>query len=121
MSNKMKIFNDDLSNLPIITAPAIKYEAVKAAGTNILVELLTAEEVMGSTLHLPTNTKMPAIQGIILDIGPALKGEEWGIEVGDRVVLWGDFVPVPKPKSVQESNKKDWGVYPPHAIKAVLK
>lgn len=96
-------------------------ESVKAIGTGILVELLTPDEAFGSSLYIPNNTKMPAIQGTIIDVGPALNRQEWGIELGDRVVLWGEFVEVPKPKTANQNTNKRWGIFPPHAIKAVLK
>jgi co-chaperonin GroES (HSP10) len=113
----IKIFENE--DYTICVNQGLKYDFVKAVGANILVELLTVEEVFDSTIKIPNSTKLTAIQAIILDIGPGLKAEEWGITIGDRVVLWGDYVPVPRPKN--DKNKRELGIYAAHSIKAVLK
>jgi len=64
----------------------------KAVGSSILVEMLTPEEAAGSMLA----TTGKSTQGRVVDIGPALKQDEWGIAKGSRVLLQGVFVPVPK-------------------------
>ncbi len=87
----------------------------KATGTMILVEMLTAQEAAGTIISLGHNTKISSPQGYIVDIGPALKAEDWGIKVGDRVLLQGSYVPVPWTNS-----KRELGIVMAHDIKCVL-
>lgn len=85
-------------------------------GMKILVEMLTPQEMMGSTVvhvNKDTNIKDPP-QGYILGIGPMLEAEKYGIKVGDRVLLQGTFVPVPS------SGPRPQGVIEIHTIQAVL-
>lgn len=90
---------------------------VKAVGSFILVEHLTEEEVMNTRLCLPKkDEEKGGNQAYIIDIGPALEREKWGFEIGQRVLLQGSFVPVPKVKS----NGRKIGVVSPHDIKAVF-
>lgn len=91
----------------------------KPCGTNILVEILKASEVFNSSLIVPDETKTPSLQGLVVGIGPALDQAQWGVSVGDRVILWGDFVPVPKPKN-RIDNGRVLGIFQPHSIKCVV-
>lgn len=93
---------------------------IKATGTNVVVELLEANEILGleGTIVLPKKTKVPALQGVILDIGPQLATSDYGFKVGDRVVLDGAFVPVPRYND--RSSERDICVFAPHSIKCVL-
>jgi hypothetical protein len=88
---------------------------VKAIGSGVLVEMLKPDEALGTKLYVGKDTQTPP-QGFIIDIGPALKGEEWGIKIGDRVVLQGSFVPLPK----FGDGSRDLGMVEAHAIKCVL-
>jgi hypothetical protein len=88
---------------------------VRATGTMIIVEMLTAQECAGTILSLGS-TKPSSPQGYIVDIGPALKPEEWGIKVGDRVLLQGSYVPVPFNRTAD----RELGVVMAHDIKCVL-
>jgi hypothetical protein len=89
--------------------------AVKATGSGVLVEMLKADEALGTKLYVGNNATSPP-QGFVIDIGPSLKSEEWGIKVGDRVLLQGSFVPLPK----FGDGTRDLGMVEPHAIKCVL-
>lgn len=89
----------------------------KAPGTMILVEMLNAQEVAGTKLLLGHNSKPATPQAYILDIGPALKAEDWGIKVGDRVIVQGTYVPVPQYRG---SNSRELGIVQAHDIKCVL-
>lgn len=89
-------------------------ENVKAIGYFVLVEMLTPDESLNSPLAV-TNTKGLPPQAYIVDIGPALNRKEWGIEVGDRVVIQGVYVPVPTPTGAREL-----GIVQAHDIKCVL-
>jgi len=90
---------------------------VKPAGFNVLVEMLTPQELMNTKFELveATTAGQPP-QAYILAIGPGVKTEEYGIKVGDRVLLQGSYVPVP---DYGDSPRKR-GLVQPHDIKAVL-
>lgn len=85
----------------------------KAVGSSILVEMLSPEEAAGSMLA----TTGKSTQGRILDIGPALKPDEWGIAKGSRVLLQGTFVPVPK---FPDGDNRDLVIVDAHMIKCVF-
>lgn len=87
----------------------------KATGSMVLVEMLTAQEAIGTVLTIGENSKGPP-QGYIVDIGPALEADKWGIKVGDRVLLQGSYVPVPKVRS----GGRELGIVQAHDIKCVL-
>lgn len=103
--------------------PPIK--AVKPLGGQILVEIFTEDEVSESKLLLPDNAKNKgglgvggAPQGRVLDIGPGLSSD-YGIKVGDRVLLQGSFVPLPK-LSDRRDGDRERALVEPHTVKAVL-
>lgn len=100
------ISGESLSSVP-------KIKSVKPTGNQILVEFLTAQEAMGTSLDLG-ESKVGAPQGYILDLGPKVS-EEWGIKKGDRVLCSGNFVPCP-----EMAGDRMVGLLEPHAIKAVL-
>lgn len=85
----------------------------KAVGSAILVEMLSPEEAAGS--HLATTGK--STQGRIVEIGPALKPEDWGIAKGNRVLLQGTFVPVPR---FPGDDLRELVVVDAHMIKCIL-
>ena len=89
-----------------------KIKSIKAVGYQVLVEMLTQQEASGSALTLPT---ADSTQAYVRMIGP-LVDEKAGLKKGDRVVLQGNYVPVPTPDG---SNRK-WGVVEMHNVKAVL-
>jgi co-chaperonin GroES (HSP10) len=88
---------------------------IKAAGTFVVVAMLTPEESFGTVLTLSEKTKAPP-QGYIIDIGPSLDSEKWGIKKGDRVLLQGTYVPVPG----HQDNGRELGIVQPHDIKCIL-
>ena len=91
--------------------------AVKAVGYNVLVEMLTANEIMNTKFALAENAVSgEAPQGYVLDIGPGVEVDKLGFKVGDRVLLQGNYVPVP---AYGDSERKR-GLVQPHDIKAVL-
>ncbi len=87
---------------------------VRATGMMIIVEMLNPEESMNTKLVLTQNAKVPP-QGYIVDIGPSLEGQNLGFKVGDRVLLQGNFVPIPR-----FTEGRDMGVVQPHDIKCVF-
>ncbi len=103
--------------------PPVK--AVKPLGGQILVEIYTEDELSDSAIILPDNAKGKgslgvggAPQGRVLDIGPGLPAE-FGVKVGDRVLLQGSFVPLPK-LSDQRDGDRERALVEPHTVKAIL-
>ncbi len=89
-----------------------KIVSAKAAGYGILVEMLSQQEAMNTTLSL---TKEESTQGYVKDVGP-LVDKKCGLKKGDRVLLQGNYVPVPH---TSKAGRK-LGVVDLHNIKAVL-
>jgi co-chaperonin GroES (HSP10) len=114
----------DLSEKRVVKQPAIR--AVKPLGGQILVEVFLEEEVSpDSKIILPDISKNKgdrgvggAPQGRVLDIGPGLS-PSFGVKVGDRVLLQGNFVPLPK-LSDQRDGDRERALVEPHTIKALL-
>ena len=99
--------------------PSIK--DVNPVGTCVLVELLTPEEIMGpSKLHIPAGAAQGVIngapQGYILKIGGRVE-PSYGLKVGDRICMQGNFVPLPDSTS---KNGRPLASVEPHTIKAIL-
>jgi co-chaperonin GroES (HSP10) len=93
-----------------------KVIGAKPIGMKILVEMLTPQEMMGSTVvhvNKDANIKDPP-QGYILAIGPMLEADKYGIKVGDRVLLQGTFVASPS------NGQRQQGLIEVHTIHAVL-
>ena len=93
-----------------------KVSHVKPVGSQILVEFLTAQEQLNTSMILNEESNVGATQGYILAFGPALKHEDWGLAVGDRVLLQGTYVPVP----VSGQNNRKCGLVEVHNVKGVL-
>jgi hypothetical protein len=89
---------------------------IKATSHMVVVEMLNAQESMGTRLSLGVNAKAPP-QGYILDIGPGIELDKYGFKVGDRVLLQGTYVPVP---NIKGANNREIGVVQPHDIKCLL-
>jgi len=91
---------------------------VVPVGSQVLVEILNKDEVLGTKLHLVDNQAvMDTPQAYILAVGPRIKSEEWGFDVGDRIMLSGGFVASPK----FNDSKRQIGTIEPSSVKAVLK
>ena len=91
----------------------------KPCGNQVLIELLTTQEMANTKLILNnTNKKLGAeYQAIVLAVGPQVNFESFGFKIGNRVVLSGNAVPAPEygPETEREKVLVD-----PTAIKAVL-
>jgi hypothetical protein len=99
--------------------PSIK--DVKPVGTQILIELLTPNELLNTSLHLGSDDgKAVSIDGApqayVLKVGPKVD-PAWGISEGDRVVVSGSHTPLPEAAS---KNGRMVGCVEPHAVKAIL-
>lgn len=89
----------------------------KATGTFILVEKLSEEEIANTPLILVNGEQSgKSNQAYVVDVGPALEKDKWGINVGYRVLLQGSFVPVPG----KSAGGRELAIVTPHDIKAVL-
>ena len=90
---------------------------VLPAGCNVLVEILTANEIMNTKFTLSEGAASgEAPQGYILAVGPSIELDKYGFKPGDRVLLQGSYVPVPQ---YGDGDRKK-GLVQPHDVKAVL-
>ena len=72
----------------ISTVPPIK--DVKALGTNVYIEVLSAQETIRTKLQLPGSTEVQVNEGYVLHLGPRVP-KEHGLEVGQRVFINGNI------------------------------
>lgn len=103
------IGNEELS----VCKPAGKIKEVRPCGCQVLVELMTAQEALGTRLEL-AGVETGSPQGYVKAIGP-MANPNHGIQVGDRVLLQGTFVPVPT-----APDERRQALMLPDMIKAVL-
>ncbi len=95
-----------------------KITGCNPCGNQILIELLTEQEMANTNLIIGNSRKVSAeYQAIVLGIGPQVKNDAYGFKIGDRVVISGMAVPVPEYGPASEREKK---LVDPTAIKAVL-
>lgn len=102
--------------LPASVVSVPKLKGISPAGSTILIEMLNADEALGTRLYVKDNTDVGAPQAYILAFGPNVKQDEVHLKVGDRVLLQGTFVPAPN----YNNNKRQSGLVEIHNIKAVL-
>lgn len=94
-----------------------KIKDVKPVGSQVLVELLSAQEAIGTKLSIGgDSTTVGAPQGYVIAVGPNCKPQDWGFNEGDRVLLQGKHVPLPK----LPEWKRERSLIEPSMIKAVL-
>jgi hypothetical protein len=103
----------------VSSVPAVV--GVKPCGTQVLVEILTAQEALGTKLVVSETTSASgAPQGYILAVGPKVSSD-LGFQIGDRVTLHGNFTPLPEGQKVEKKNPdRPWILVEPHQIKAVF-
>lgn len=97
------------------SVPRIKN--VRPCGSQVLVEILTQQEMMGTNISISdkTDLKVP-LQAYVRATGPSFKTEDYGFKIGDRVLLSGSGVMAP----VYDDCHRDRFFMEPHAIKSVL-
>jgi len=90
---------------------------VHPCGSQVLIEMLTPQELMNTTLMIKdgTDPKVP-MQGYVRAVGPTFS-ESWGFKVGDRVLISGSGVISP---SISAKKGRDSFLMDPMAIRAVL-
>ena len=94
-------------------------KSIKPVGTQILIEVLTSKEILGTILSVTGEGQHEGPpQAVILDIGARVNLDDWGFKKGDRVVLSGTYTPFPKVPS--SKSERTMGVVEPHMIKAIL-
>jgi hypothetical protein len=104
----------DLSGSVLSRIPSVV--DVKPVGTQVLVEVLSKQEALGTELHIADDAKINgAPQGYVRTLGPLVK-TDYGIKAGDRVVLSGSFTPLPE----MRNSHRAWILVEPHQIKAIL-
>lgn len=96
-----------------------KITGCKPCGQQILIELLTQQEMANTNLIVTNNPKRlnAEYQAIILAVGPQVNSDVFGFKIGDRVVISGNAVPVPE---YGPESDRDKVLVDPHTIKAVL-
>jgi hypothetical protein len=94
---------------------------VNPCGTQVLVELLTAQEALGTVLQIDSSAATNgAPQGYIVSVGPKVPSD-LGFSVGDRVTLHGNYTPIPEGQKFNRKNShRPWILVEPHQIKAVF-
>lgn len=94
---------------------------VNPCGSQILIELLTAQEALGTILHVDSAASTNgAPQGYIVALGPKVPSD-LGFKQGDRVTLHGNYTPLPEGAKFHRKNPhRPWILVEPHQIKAVF-
>lgn len=79
--------------------PAKKVAAVHPFGSKILVEVMRADELIGSKLYVSNKTEVEgAPQAYIIEVGPQLEAST-GLKVGQRVYWTGRGTEVKDPRT----------------------
>lgn len=107
----------NLSLVDTVVSTVPKITSVKPIGSQVLIEILTPQELMGTSLTLSNKTEVKvALQGYIRAVGPCFRPDQWGFNVGDRVLISGSGVMAP---NVNENHRESF-LMEPHAVKSVL-
>lgn len=94
-----------------------KITDIKPIGSQVLVELLSAQEAIGTLITIGgSSTDTGAPQGYVIATGQNLDAKSWGFKIGDRVLLQGKHVPLPSIPAW----KRDRSLVEPSMIKAVI-
>ena len=91
-------------------------KSVKPLGTQVLLELLTAQEMLGTKVIVNDMVQHKEFHGIVVAVGNCLDMSKQGFKVGDRVLLSGTGVPVPN----YDNSNREKILMEPFCIKAVL-
>lgn len=102
-----------------VVSPVPSLKDIQPCGSQVLVELLTSQEVLGTKLIVEESATITgAPQGYIVKTGPRVS-EDWGFKVGDRVTLHGNFTPLPE-NIDRKNSHRPWILIEPNQIKAIL-
>jgi len=91
---------------------------VRPTGIQVLIEHLTSQELVSGGIILMEKTDIGTPQAYVLAIGSGLEDQKdkLGFKVGDRVLVQGKYIPVPKPTG----QIRELGIVSFNDIKAVL-
>lgn len=92
-----------------------KIVGVKPTGSQVLIEMLTAQELANTNITISGDLKVP-LQGYVRAVGPGFRETDWGFTVGDRVLISGGGVIAP----TYDDTHRDRFFMEPHAVKSVL-
>lgn len=100
----------------------IKVVGCKPTGSLVLLEHLTDQEMMGTSLTLPGKSKAVEVQqSYVRATGPSFDPTKWGYNIGDRVLVVGSYNPVPTsccPANMPTG--REYGIVEPHAVRGML-
>ena len=116
MTNKTILGSD--GNAATAKVPSVVN--INPCSSQILVELLTAQEALGTVLQIDSAASVNgAPQGYIVAMGPKTPSD-LGFKKGDRVTLHGNYTPLPECQKLDRKNShRPWILVEPHQIKAV--
>jgi co-chaperonin GroES (HSP10) len=112
MSSSRFVLESDNTEVPQVP----KLKAVKPFGSTILVEMLNADEALGTKIIVNKDVSVGAPQAYVLALGSKLVPGDVDLKVGDRVMLQGSYVPIPN----FDKNRRQRGIVELHNVKAVL-
>lgn len=82
--------------------PLPKIKAVHPHGSKILVEVLRADEILGTKLSVGADMQLDgAPQAYIVEVGPSV-GDDSGLKVGDRIYWTGKGTQVKDPSATND-------------------
>lgn len=97
-----------------------KVKATKPVGSQVLLEILHSQELMNTTLQLSADTTPKvALQAYVRAVGPAVKLADWGFDIGDRVLISGSGVMVPRYEGMPNAHRDSF-LMEPHSIRGVI-
>jgi len=87
-------------------------------GAQILVEMLTEQEILGTTISITSTGRKSSLQAYVVAVGPGLATayQDVKVKTGDRVLLSAMGMPVPN----FGTDSKERALVDPHIIKAIL-
>lgn len=91
---------------------------VTPGATQVLYELLTMQEMLGTSLHVRNSEpdKHMCRQAYVLALGCKVTEADWGFKVGDRVLFSGEGVKVPN----YDDSHREKILSEPHSVRGVL-
>lgn len=93
---------------------------VEPIGSKVLIEHIPESAMVDTTLILDDDSMKGSgpPQAYIKKVGNKFDADDWGFNVGSRVVLTGSYTPI---MDVQGEDDRHLGIIEPSMVKAVLK
>lgn len=111
---RIKLVNQDGEEMH---SPMPKIVGVSPCGAQVLLELLTHQEMMNTCLTVTGEAdRTVPHQAYVRSAGPNFKAQDWGFKVGDRVLISGSGVLAPN----YDDSHRDRFLMEPSAVKCVL-